>query len=61
MKNIEKIILIGKIVKEYISYKNIEYYESTNDFIKSNINYENKLIITKGSNYFRLKNIIKYL
>lgn len=61
MSNIEKIILIGKIVKEYISYKNIEYYDSTNDFITSNINFENKLIIIKGSNYFRLKNIIKYL
>lgn len=61
MSNIEKIILIGKIVKEYISYKNTEYYDSTNDFITSNINFENKLIIIKGSNYFRLKNIIKYL
>lgn len=61
MNNIEKIILIGKIVKEYISYKNIEFYDSTNDFINSNIIFENKLIIIKGSNYFRLKNIIKYL
>jgi len=61
MTNIEKLVLIGKILKKHISYKNIEYYDSTNDFINSNINYKNKLIVIKGSNYFKLKNIIKYL
>lgn len=61
MTTVEQVVLIGNIIKNYIIHKNIEYYDSTEEFINSNINYQNKLLVIKGSNYFRLKNIMNYL
>jgi UDP-N-acetylmuramyl pentapeptide synthase len=61
LTNIEKVVLIGNEIKCHVSYKNIEHYNSTEEFINSNINYQNKLFVIKGSNYFKLKDIIHYL